>query len=112
MYNYWYDEIENLITEATECLDEMALYEQCVNEIVRKKVIRGKRAVIKKFCKLATQKQVGGRCVARSSKERTKKSRAMRKAARKRKGKQKRITRKMKKSKAIGKRMGLHKRRR
>ena len=112
MYDYWYDEIDSLITEATQCLDEMVLYEQCIDEIVRKKVIRGKKAVIKKFCKLATQKNVGGKCVARSSKERMRKKRAMKKAARKRKGKQKRITRKMKKSRAIGKRMGLGKRRR
>ena len=111
MYDYWYDEIDNLITEAKDCINEMALYEQCIDEIVRKKVICGKKAVIKKFCKLATQKQVGGRCVARGSKERMKKKRAMKRAARKKRGKMKRIIRKMKKSRAIGKRMGLGKRR-
>ena len=47
MYDYWYDEIDNLITEAKDCINEMALYEQCIDEIVRKKVIRGKKAVIK-----------------------------------------------------------------
>ena len=75
MHDYWYDKIDSLITEATECIDE----------IIRKKVIRGKKAVIKKFCKLATQKNVGGKCVARSSKERIRKSRAMKKAARRKK---------------------------
>ena len=112
MYDYWHDEIDSLITEATECIGEMVLYEQCIDEIIRKKVIRGKKAVIKKFCRLATQKNVGGKCVARSSKERIRKKRAMKKAARKKRGKMKRIVRKMKKSRAIGKRMGLCKRRR
>ena len=40
-----------------------------------------------------------------------KKKRAMKRAARKKRGKMKRIIRKMKKSRAIGKRMGLGKRR-
>ena len=35
--NDWYNEIESLITEASACIDEL----------VRKRVIRGKRAVIK-----------------------------------------------------------------
>ena len=124
--NNWYTDIEKLLSEAhncVDCLEEKLNFEnQCMDyldnlteedlneRMVIKRVMRGGKSVRKKFCKLATQKQLGGRCVARKAKERVKKSRSMRKAARKRKGKMGKISRKRKRSVLRGKRMGLYKR--
>ena len=120
----WQNDIFNLINEATDCIDcfekQLALEQECVNYLdnvdesiiesaLIKKVMRKGKAVRKKFCKLATQKQLGGKCVARGAKERVKKSRSMKKAAKKKKGKMGRISRKRKKSLKRGKRMGLYK---
>jgi len=116
------EELYNIIREVSLNETQLRLEQQCmdyldnvdesmVSEILIKKVMRKGKAVRKKFCKMATQKQVGGRCVPKKAKERIKKSRSMRKAARKKKGKQSRISRKMKKSLKRGSRMGLYKRR-
>ena len=122
----WYNNIYQIIEEATNCIDcleeQLTLEQQCmdyldnvdesiVSEVFVKKVMRKGKAVRKKFCKMATQKQLGGRCVPKKAKERIKKSRSMKKAARKKKGKQGRISRKMKKSLKRGSKMGLYKRR-
>ena len=122
----WYENIYEIIQETADCIDcldeQSILEQQCMDyldnvdentmsEILVKKVMRKGKAVRKKFCKMATQKQLGGRCVARKAKERIKKSRSMKRAARKKKGKQSRISRKMKKSLKRGRRMGLYKRR-
>tara|TARA_B100000287_G_scaffold119378_1_gene111377 strand:+ start:1330 stop:1701 length:372 start_codon:yes stop_codon:yes gene_type:complete len=121
----WYKNIYGLIEETIDCIDcldeQLALEQQCMEYLdsideseleegaVIRKVMRKGKAVRKKFCKLATQKQLGGRCVPRGSKERIKKSRSMRRAARKRRGKMSRILKKRKKSITRGKRMGLYK---
>ena len=119
----WYTNIFNLINEATDCIDclekQLTLEQECMDYLdtvdesmiegaVMKKVMRKGKAIRKKFCKLATQKQLGGKCVARGAKERIKKSRSMRKAAKKKKGKMGRISRKRKKSLKRGKKMGLY----
>ena len=119
----WQSQIFNLINEATDCIDcfekQLTLEQECMDYLdnidenvvegaIMKKVMRKGKAVRKKFCKLATQKQLGGKCVARGAKERVKKSRSMRKAAKKKKGKMGRISRKRKKSLKRGKRMGLY----
>ena len=119
----WQNDIFNLINEATDCIDclekQLTLEQECMNYLdsvdesmiegaIMKKVMRKGKAVRKKFCKLATQKQLGGKCVARGAKERVKKSRSMRKAAKKKKGKMGRISRKRKKSLKRGKKMGLY----
>ena len=119
----WYNNIFSLINEATDCIDcfekQLALEQECIDYLdnidenvvegaIMKKVMRKGKAIRKKFCKLATQKQLGGKCVARGAKARVKKSRSMRKAAKKKKGKMGRISRKRKKSLKRGKRMGLY----
>ena len=119
----WYDKITKLIEDTTvciDCLDEaIKLENQCmdyldgldenmVEGVVIKKVMRKGRAIRKKFCKLATQKQLGGRCVSRSAKERIKRKRANIKSSRKKKGKKGTILRKRRKSLKRGKSMGLY----
>ena len=119
----WQNDIFDLINEATDCIDclekQLTLEQECIDYLdsvdesmiegaIMKKVMRKGKAIRKKFCKLATQKQLGGKCVARGAKERIKKSRSAKRGARKKKGKMGRISRKRKKSLKRGKRMGLY----
>ena len=118
----WQNDIFNLINEATDCIDclekQLTLEQECMNYLdsvdesmiegaIMKKVMRKGKAVRKKFCKLATQKQLGGKCVVMKSKERTTRKMKAKKGAIKRKGKMSRIKKKRKKAMKKRKTFGL-----
>ena len=125
--NDWYDEINRLLNEATDCVDcveeQLALEQQCmeyldnVNEseleegAVIKKVMRKGKAIRRKFCKMATQKLLGGKCVAQSASSRNKKKRGARKGWKKKRGKMGKMLRSRRKSLRRGKGMSLYKKR-
>mgnify|MGYP003660237415 CR=1 FL=1 len=121
--NDWYKEIEEILNEATECIDcveeQLNLENQCMEYLdkveesnldeggIFKKVIRKGKVVRKKFCKAATQKALGGRCVPMKGTERMKRKRALKRSKAKKRGKMKRTMKKIRKAMRKRKSMGL-----
>lgn len=70
---------------------------EIIQEIKKKRVVRGGKRTIKKQCRPG-YKLVNGKCVKMSSKEKKTRSRSQRKASKKRKSKSSQIARKRKKS--------------